>query len=1034
LPETPQISVTKTFETSRETLGRGTLFAGRYEIIEELGTGGMGRVYRAHDTKLNEEVALKLIKPEIAAERRVVERFRNEIKTARKIRHKNVCGMYDFHEEGKTLYLTMEYVRGEDLRSLIHRTKALTVGASLSIARQIAEGLSEAHKLGIVHRDLKPGNIMIDKDGQAKIMDFGIARVKQEKGVTGEGAIIGTPEYMSPEQVEGKPADPRSDIYALGIILFEILAGRPPFEGETAFAIAAKHKAEPPPIPKKLIPHIPEGLSKFILRCLEKDQTKRYQTAEELVADLSAIEQTLPTTDRVMTRKRTLSSREITVKLTPRKLILPAAGIVVLAAAAVVLFRFVLKKSVAYPPPLENSFMVVSFENQTGDKSQDNLQKAIPELLRTKFEQTGVRYVATLERMMQLSKQAGKPEPDFVDSGLGFELARRDGVKALVAGSFSRSGNIYVMTIKVLDIETRASLATANASGTGPESILSSQIDENCRQVFSKLNFTQAQLEKAKTSVAEYSTASPAAIENFVLGKEAWKKRNTLEAKKYFENAVKIDPEFALAYAELTDLLMYTGESDQGIRYAEKAIALGARLPKKERMVVDWTVAFWRDGDLEREIAILKDYIRLYPKEVDAYEWLGTAYRSFLGRYDESTKLYENVLELDPSQPFQWEIINNYIWSGNFNKAREETAKKYAQGSYYYSDLMGDISFLTGKLDEAISYFNRAKRLNTEPDFAYKLSNYLHYVYALKEDWSEALRYLDAYAIEAGTPKLKFPAYLLKAMDKSWLGMPRGAIGEIQEAQRLLGNARTTSEEQFDQTIIDWTRFWIALDRGDFAECRSVLPVWPERSSQMFFSKTFFKLVSVLARGSLELREKRMDLVHQTLKEMETLAAGIGPLKMPLSSSTDAERARFLLANFQAEVWLAEGTPDKAVAVLAGIVPPEPPKFSAFTQFLVIYLAPFLRDTLARAYEQMGDLDKAIAEYEKLMRVDLKIGPRFLPHPKYHYRLAKLFERKGENAKAAAEYRRFLELWKDTEAGQPEFEEAGKSLARVKGI
>ncbi len=201
------------------------VFAGRYEIIEELGVGGMGRVYRAQDTKLNEEVALKLIKPEIAAEKRVVERFRNEIKTARKIAHKNVCRMFDFHEEGKTLYLTMEYVRGEDLKSLIHRMKIIPVGTALAIIRQVAEGLTEAHKLGIVHLDLKPGNIMIDKDGQAKIMDFGIARVRQEKGITGEGAVIGTPEYMSPEQVEGKEADQRSDIYALGIILFEMVTG-----------------------------------------------------------------------------------------------------------------------------------------------------------------------------------------------------------------------------------------------------------------------------------------------------------------------------------------------------------------------------------------------------------------------------------------------------------------------------------------------------------------------------------------------------------------------------------------------------------------------------------------------------------------------------------------------------------------------------------------------------------------------------------------------------------------------------------------
>ena len=332
-----QPSFTQTLETTTDELARGTVFAGRYEIIEELGAGGMGRVYRAQDTKLNEEVALKLIKPEIAAERRVVERFRNELKTARKITHKNVCRMYDFHEKGKTLYLTMEYVRGEDLKSLIHRMKALTIGAAVSVAHQVADGLAEAHKLGIVHRDLKPGNIMIDKDGQAKIMDFGIARVRQEKGITGEGAVIGTPEYMSPEQVEGKEADQRADIYSLGIILFEMVTGRLPFEGNTPFSIANKQKSEPPPIPKKLVPQIPEGLNKLILRCLEKDRSKRYQTAEELAADLSSIEQSPPLTERVLAQAKTKTKtpHEFTVKFNLRRVWVPALVVLVLAVAAV---------------------------------------------------------------------------------------------------------------------------------------------------------------------------------------------------------------------------------------------------------------------------------------------------------------------------------------------------------------------------------------------------------------------------------------------------------------------------------------------------------------------------------------------------------------------------------------------------------------------------------------------------------------------------------------------------------------------------
>jgi serine/threonine protein kinase len=200
---------------------RGSFLFGRYEVVEEIGSGGMGKVYRVFDKKINEMVALKLIRPEIGTDRAIIERFSQELKTARKIAHRNVCRMFDIGEEAGTHFITMEFVTGEDLRSLIKRIGQLTVGKTIDIAKQIGEGLAEAHALGIVHRDLKPQNIMIDREGKPKIMDFGIARFIRMKGVTAPGTIIGTPEYMSPEQAEGKETDQRSDLYSLGIILFE---------------------------------------------------------------------------------------------------------------------------------------------------------------------------------------------------------------------------------------------------------------------------------------------------------------------------------------------------------------------------------------------------------------------------------------------------------------------------------------------------------------------------------------------------------------------------------------------------------------------------------------------------------------------------------------------------------------------------------------------------------------------------------------------------------------------------------------------
>jgi serine/threonine protein kinase len=236
------LSSTKTLHLPLKELARGSLFAGRFEVIEELGRGGMGTVYRVVDTQINEEIALKLLRPEIAGDPRVVARFKNELKLARKIIHKNVCRMYDINEYQGGHYITMEYVPGEDLKSLIRRAGAVSAEKALSIARQASDGLKEAHRLGVVHRDLKPQNILLDREGGVHILDFGIARLVGGSEFTEAGMVVGTPDYMSPEQVDGQPADERSDIYSLGIIIYEMVTGRPPFSGETAVSVALKQK------------------------------------------------------------------------------------------------------------------------------------------------------------------------------------------------------------------------------------------------------------------------------------------------------------------------------------------------------------------------------------------------------------------------------------------------------------------------------------------------------------------------------------------------------------------------------------------------------------------------------------------------------------------------------------------------------------------------------------------------------------------------------------------------------------------------
>jgi len=316
LPGVDDISAfpTVTLDFSDVHLSRGSTFAGRYEIIEEIGQGGMGKIYRVEDTKIKEEVALKLIRPEIAADQRTIERFSNELKFARKIAHKNVCRMYDLGEEKGTHYITMEYVAGENLKQMIRMMGKLSPVQAVSIARQICEGLAEAHRLGVIHRDLKPSNIMIGRQGTAYIMDFGIARSLQTRGKTGVEAMVGTPDYIPPEQADGREVDQRSDLYSLGIILFEMTTGQLPFKGDTPLSVAVKHKNEVPPDPSKLNPHIPEELGLLILKCMEKDKEKRFQNVEELRLELEKIEKRLSSVEKETPAQKPFWLRPITFR------------------------------------------------------------------------------------------------------------------------------------------------------------------------------------------------------------------------------------------------------------------------------------------------------------------------------------------------------------------------------------------------------------------------------------------------------------------------------------------------------------------------------------------------------------------------------------------------------------------------------------------------------------------------------------------------------------------------------------------------
>jgi len=462
--EETDISYTKTLQISIKELPIGSTFAGRYQVIEELGKGGMGKVYKVEDNEIKENVALKLLNPEVASDEKTIERFRNELKFARKITHKNVCRMYHLSKEEDSYYITMEYVSGEDLKSLIKRIGQFTAGKAVSIAKQVGKGLSEAHGLGVVHRDLKPQNIMIDKEGNVRIMDFGIARSVEARGVTQAGTIVGTPDYMSPEQVEGKEADQRSDIYSTGVILYEMMTGKVPFEGDTALSVALKHKTEAPPDPRSINPQLPSDLSGIILRCMEKDRERRYQTVDELLSDLSNVEKGIPTAERVLPKIKPVPSKEITVEFRLKKLIIPAIMVIAFVILGVLIWRFLPRKEAVPPvPPGKPSIAIMYLKNNTGDESLDHWRTALSDLLITDLSQSKYIHVLTGDRLFKILEDLNKLEAKSYSSDVLNQVAARGGVNHILQGNYAKAGDAFRINVMLQKAATGELIASEGA-------------------------------------------------------------------------------------------------------------------------------------------------------------------------------------------------------------------------------------------------------------------------------------------------------------------------------------------------------------------------------------------------------------------------------------------------------------------------------------------------------------------------------------------------------------------------------------------
>jgi len=690
---------TRTLEIIPITLKKGSTIAGRYEVLEELGSGGMGRVFRVADKKIGEEVALKVLNPAVAADKKTIERFRNELKIARKIAQRNVCRMFDLSDEKGMLYITMEYVPGEDLKSLLIKTGQLAVEKTISIARQVCEGLAEAHGMGVVHRDLKPQNIMIDKEGKARIMDFGIARSLRRKGITEDGTIVGTPEYMSPEQVEGKETDQRSDIYSFGVILYEMMAGKVPFEGDSTLDVALMHKTEFPRDPREINPQIPEGMSRLILNCLEKNKEKRYQDVQGLLSDLAKVEKGVPVVERYKEKKR------------------PEAKV---------------GKEVRW----KESVAVLPFVDLSPERDQEYFCDGMTEDIINKLSRFEELKVISRTSVMRYKKT----DKDIRE--IGHEL----NVATILEGSIRKEKDNIRVSAELVNVEDGFQL-WADTYDRKLESVFEVQ-DEVSQAIAEalKVKLSPKAIESLKEGrpanieVYEYTLKGMHLINNkYVV---SFNEDDFKAAVKMFNKAIECDPNYALTYTGLTWAYQHHYQITGKRKDLRSVIASGETAFRMDPNLVETNAAIgWVHllrGDYDSAYLSYKRALEISPHTPGLSHIVGLFYRR-LGLLYLAVDYASRNIELDPFfLPSHSLLAHSLIYSGQFKKAeaRIKNALEVDPGNFWsFHDY--SLLFMMGKdIEKAEEYLNKAEKVN--PGYP-GIQVYKSLILALRENKKHAL-------------------------------------------------------------------------------------------------------------------------------------------------------------------------------------------------------------------------------------------------------------------------------------------------------
>jgi tetratricopeptide (TPR) repeat protein/TolB-like protein len=962
-------------------LPEGLEIGRRYRVRQLLGVGGMGSVYRVHDQELDRDVALKLIRSDIAENPEALERFKREIQLSSRVTHRNVLRVYDLGESDGIRFLTMQFVEGEDLATVLQRYGKLPVARLTSIFRQILEGLRAAHEQGVVHRDLKPQNIMVDAADKIYVTDFGLAKSLEQAGMTQTGFVVGTPYYMSPEQVKGSRVDHRSDIYSAGVILYQMATGQLPFTGNTPYEVMAQRVQRPPRPAGELNPELPGYLRKLLERCMAVDPATRYASVEDVLRDLES--------GSFRTTLRFESARRRWLK---PALLFTAA--IALAAVAVIWFE---RGVPAGPPepkaaePILPVLGIVPFENRTGEAALDWYGEGVARLVADNLAQSRHLRVVSADRTAALRK-------DNADRGALHRAAAAGGIGYLLTGDIREGPGGLTVSARVSDTRDGRELSAGRADGLSRPTLVGAA-DRVALVARKGLGLPPA--EGVDAYGADFVSKNPEAYESYIEGLKAVNEYRYPDAQRAFEQSLAKAPDYAMARYWLATVKAASGRTEEALADIQRVVAQASRLPDREARYVRAAEAYF-SRRYDDAIKMYGDLIAKYPYEVEARRILAFVLLD-TNRPKDVVAEAQALARIAPESHVVWSILGTaHLAMKDFNQAVLDF-RQYVQlepGSANGHHLLGDAYRSQGEFDLAAQEYGKA--LAADPTFHYSTVA-LATVDAMRGRRAEAESLLSGLAADTkALPVHRIDAgFALAAVER--------ARGRFRQSFSVLSSLeKPIAEEKIREAQALSERGTALAELGQLPRARVLIGLAIERSPGVPTRYLF-------ARGVLELRERRLDEVRRTAAK---ILEGALPPENP--DRTEQKAAAYL----RGRALLAERKAEEAVEELSQAVTLSGYQYGIYRRALAdAYLAAGrFPEALAAATQSVAPLDPVEA------RLDLE-----LDRMRSLLTLAQARLALGRRAEAKSAARQFLDVWARADPGLEDLNRA-RALAAGTGV